>query len=304
VTKAQFETLKASKGPLEVRVDSEFLSNGSLPVGELLIPGESKKEILISTYICHPSLANDNLSGVILTAFLAKELLQKKLKFSYRFIFAPETIGAIAYCAKNETIMKSIDTGLIVSCVGGPGKFSYKQSFDKSHYINFLTEEVFRDEKIQFSTYPFDIHGSDERQYSSQGFRINTTTICKDKYYEYSYYHTSLDNLKFVNAKNIVHSLELYLKLINKLEDVSIFKSLVPNCEVMLSKHGLYPEVGGAIVPGKDSHQELDLILWLLFYCDGKMSLYQISKKISKPFKDLYKTALILEKKNILKKIN
>jgi aminopeptidase-like protein len=199
--------------------------------------------------------------------------------------------------------MKSIDTGLVISTVGGPGAFGYKQSFDPNHYINFLTEEVFCEEKIEFSTYPFDIHGSDERQFSSQGFRINTTTICKDKYYEYAYYHTSRDDLDFVKAENINQSLRLYLKLIDKLESDIIFESLAPNCEVMLSKYGLYPETGGAMLPGRNSQAELNRILWLLFYCDGCMSLRQISEKTSEPFKKIYETALMLETKNILGRI-
>jgi aminopeptidase-like protein len=303
VTKSQYQILKNSKEPFEVLIDTKFSPNGSLSVGEVLIPGRNKKEILVSTYICHPSLANDNLSGVVLTAFLAKNLIKKKLNLSYRFIFVPETIGAISYCANNEQSMKDIDTGLVITCVGGPGEYSYKQSLNSKHYINSLTEEVFREGGINFSTYPFDIHGSDERQYSSQRFRINTTTICKDKYYEYDYYHTSLDDLNFVSAKNIGQSLTLYIKLIDKLEGVVIFKSLVQNCEVMLSKHGLYPELGGSILPNQDSQKELNLILWLIFYCDGHMPIDQISKKISKPIKDIYKVALILEKKNILKRI-
>ena len=128
-THAQYKMLEAEEGALEVCVDSEFNPKGSLTIGELLIQGESKQEILISTYICHPSLANDNLSGSVMTAFLARELFkQKNLKLSYRIIWIPETIGAIAYCAMNEKSMKSISTGLVVTTVGGPGKFGYKQS--------------------------------------------------------------------------------------------------------------------------------------------------------------------------------
>ena len=141
-------------------------------------------------------MANDNLSGVLCTAFLARYLSKlKKRKWSYRVIFVPETIGALAFCNKNEKIVKRIDYGLVISNVGGPGKFGYKQSFEKSNFINTTVEQVFLENKEKYYTYPFDISGSDERQYSSQAFNINTISITKDKYYEFKEYHTSKDNL-------------------------------------------------------------------------------------------------------------
>jgi aminopeptidase-like protein len=281
----------------EVMIDSE-LKPGSLVIGELLIPGLSSKEYLISTYICHPSLANDNLSGMLLTAFLAKELLKQQWNFSYRIIFVPETIGAIAYCANNEDAMKKIDAGLVVSTVGGPGEFGYKQSFRPDHAINRIIESVFQSKGLDFITYPFDIHGSDERQYSSQGFRINMATISKDKYYEYDHYHTSLDNLDFVKPDNIIKSLEVYLEVISLLDKNLIFANLLPHCEVMLSKHNLYPRTGGAMLPFKN--KDIDMILWLLFYANGQMSLWDISEKIGFPLEHLSRVARDLENKKIL----
>ncbi|MDN5108507.1 DUF4910 domain-containing protein, partial [Aliarcobacter butzleri] len=171
--------------------------SGALSIGELLIEGKSSKEYLLSCYICHPSMANDSLSGVLTTTFIAKELLSKQaeLEHSYRIIFVPETIGAIAYSANNETTMKQIKQGLVITTCGGLGEYGYKQSWEKECEINEMIEEIFKTNSIDFKTYPFDIHGSDERQYSSQGFKINCATISKDRYYEYDYYHTSLDNL-------------------------------------------------------------------------------------------------------------
>lgn len=283
----------------EVLIDSE-LKPGSLTVGELLIPGRRPQEYLISTYICHPSLANDNLSGVVLTAFLAKELLRQELNFSYRVIFVPETIGAIAYCADHETAMKKIDAGLVITSVGGPGRFGYKQSFAREHPINRIIEAVFKKKGIDFITFPFDIHGSDERQYSSQGFRINVASICKDKYYEYDYYHTSLDNLKFCRPENIAESLEIYAEVISLLDKNITYRNLSPYCEVMLSKHDLYPPTGGEIIPRKTPYPEFDLILWLLFLADGHMSLWDISEKLQYPMDSLYKIARRLERKRII----
>lgn len=280
LTRAQYRELEQHGGPFDVVIDAT-LKPGSLTYGELLLPGQSKQEILLSCYICHPSMANDSLSGVLLTAFLARELLARTDRhYSYRIAFVPETIGAITYCARNETAMQQIDTGLVITTVGGPGKFGYKQSFDSSHTINRLIEDVLGEAGVDYLTYPFDIHGSDERQYSSQCFRINTATLCRDRYYEYPQYHTSLDNPDFVTGKQIAETLTLYIRLINKLEDRRIYRNRMPSCEVMLSRHDLYPATGGAQRPELGGRSELDLILWLLFLCDGKLDMNTIARRL------------------------
>jgi aminopeptidase-like protein len=279
----------------EVFIDST-LEEGFLSIGELLIEGTSKKEFLVSTYICHPSLANDNLSGVVLTAFLAKELLKKKRNFSYRIIFVPETIGAITYCAHHEKIMKNIDSGFVITTVGGPGKFGYKQSIDKGHFINNVIEEVFNDHDIDFTTYPFHVLGSDERQYSSIEFRINVATICKDKYFEYDYYHTSHDNLDFVKPEYINESLNLYLQTIEKIDKRIVYKNMFPYCEAMLSKRDLYPVTSGA----GGGIDESDILCQLLLYCDSKNDLFEISQILEIPIDVLQRLANKLEEKGII----
>lgn len=277
VTDAQYQELQATSGPFTVVIDSALMP-GSLTYGEYIIPGYSTKEILISCYICHPSMANDSLSGVILTAFLARYITAiERRHWTYRIVFVPETIGAIAYSALNESFMKDIDFGLVITTAGGPGKFGYKQSYDSGHYINTLIEKVLGDVEPLFITYPFDIHGSDERQYSSQGFMINVATICKDRYYEYPYYHSSLDNLDFVTSQQLFESFEVYKTLIENFEMLKVYRNTTPNCEVMLSRHGLYPKHGGAIRPDENAKSELDIILWLLHYCNGRKPLQQIA---------------------------
>lgn len=304
VSYKQYKELFQEDEEYEIFIDSELI-DGTLSIGELLIEGKSKKEYLISCYICHPSMANDSLSGVITTAFIAQELLkmQDNLEHSYRVVFVPETIGAIAYCANNQEAMKKIDNGLVITTCGGPGPFGYKQSLEEDNYINSMVEDVFNYNNIEFKTYPFDIHGSDERQYSSQGFKINCTTISKDKYYEYKYYHTSLDNLDFVKAEYLNETLKLYMQLINKMDKNIVYKNLYPNCEVMLNKHDLYPKTGGALLPNSDV-SALDIILWLLYYCDGCINLYNVSKKLKIDIDLVYKEAKQLEIKKIIKKIN
>lgn len=304
VNKEQFNQLKNANGNLEVYINTSSKNNGDMHFGEIIIPGKRKKEILISTYLCHPSMANDNLSGIILTTFLTKEILKIKNRLNtYRIIFVPETIGAIAYCQKNEKKIKEIDVGLVVTTVGGPGKLSYKQSWDKNHYINNIVKKVLSKESDEFIEYPFDIHGSDERQFSSQAFRINTVTVSKSKYYEYSEYHTSLDNLNFIKAKYILTSLNIYKKIINELECVEIYETNMKYCEPMLSKHGLYPEVGGKIKPKIGNIASLDIILWLIFLSDGNTSVDQLSEKININKSHLSKIAKILIKHKILRKI-
>ena len=298
----QFKKLDENE-EYEVFIDSE-LFDGSLNIGEILIEGKSREEYLISCYICHPSMANDSLSGVITTAFLAKELLKMKneLEHSYRIIFVPETIGAITYLANNEDNMKKIKAGLVITTCGGPGSFGYKQSWNENHWINKMVEDVFKENNINFIKYPFDVHGSDERQYSSQGFKINCVTISKDKYYEYDFYHTSLDNLNFVKPYAINKSLNLYLQLINKMDKNIFYKNLYPKCEVMLSKHDLYPKTGGNFIPGKNI-SALDIILELLFLCNGSVDLYEISKKLNVNIMLVYNASKKLEKKQFLKRI-
>lgn len=300
LTHAQHAELEGIGGPFEVVIDAG-LRPGSLTYGECLLPGRSAQEVLISCYICHPSMANDSLSGVILAAFLARHLFTRpQLNYSYRIVFVPETLGAIACCAANEQAMKNIDVGLVITTAGGPGKFGYKQSRDPAHPINRLVEEVFHEAGEEFITYPFDIHGSDERQYSSQGFGINCTTISKDRYYEYPEYHSSLDNLDFVSAANLENSFGLYVRLIDKLEARRIYRSLVPNGEVMLSRHNLYPAVGGAQRPQMGGRTELDLILWVLFLSDGRRSTDDIARWLGVAVEEVETIVATLAGKEVL----
>ena len=304
VNRHQYKYLESSKNKLEVFIKSQFNPKGYMHYGELILKGKRKKEILISTYICHPSMANDNLSGVVMTVLLANEILKIRNRVnSYRIIFIPETIGAIAYCKKNQIKMKNIDIGLVVTTVAGRGKYSLKESWNNKHYINQIAKKVLSSESKNYLTYPFDIHGSDERQYSSQGFRINTISISKSKYYDYKEYHTSLDNLNFIKTDYIFKSLKIYKKIIDNLERLEIYSLNNKYCEPMLSKHDLYPKVGGKIKPTLGKHSSLDIILWLIFLCDGKTSIDEVLDKIRIKKSNLDKILKVLVNKNILKKI-
>ncbi len=282
----------------DVLVDAD-LAPGSLTVGECLIPGETEHEVLISTYLCHPSLANDNLSGVALTAFLARALKKRKNRYSYRVVFLPETIGAIAYACHNEAALKRMDCGFVVTCTAGPGPFGYKASFDPGHRINRIAEECYAELGVEPLRYPFDPHGSDERQYSSPGFRLNTVSLCKDKYYEYPEYHTSLDTLDFISAEDLSRNLGIHLRAIEKLEGEHFFRIIQPYCETMLSPHGLYPVQGGGILPGA-SPASFDHCLWLLCLCDGRTSVESIATRLNAPLDELLRITDLLTEKKLL----
>lgn len=270
-----------------VCIQSEF-KKGSLSIGELVIPGKHDSEILISTYICHPSLANDNLSGIALTTFLAKWLLGKSRNFTYRIIFAPETIGTITYLFTHFNEIKRVLCGLNVTCVAGPGPFGYKQTFQKDHTIDRAVRLYFRDSGTSFVEYPFIPQGSDERQYSSPGFRIPVGSIHKDKYHEYPQYHTSKDDLSFISPQSLEKTLKIYQNVIEIIESNAVITSLQPFGEPQLGRRGLYPNVGRRTISNKlhkdDFEKELDTLLWVLFYADGTMHTIDIAEITGIPF--------------------
>jgi len=210
----------------------------------------------------------------------------------------------------------------VVTTVAGPGKFGYKHTWRGNHLIDRVVERTFHELKLDAIDYPFDISGSDERQYSTPGLRIPLGTISKDKYYEYPYYHTSLDNLDFAKAGNLIQTLQLHLLAIEKLEQNITYRSLNPIGEPMLGKRGLYPALGGAIrqqaaanmagdtTPAADANsfevtygKELDAILWLLFYTDGKTSLLDIAEKTSLPMQQLFEVAQKLAAHDLLEEV-
>jgi aminopeptidase-like protein len=227
-------------------------------------------------------MANDSLSGFLTAALLARYVAQLPSRhWSYRFIFVPETVGAIAYLAHNEEEMQKVNAGLVITTAGGPGKFGLKKSWNDRHWINDLIEDSLSGKTGDFLVYPFDVRGSDERQYSSPGFRINTATVSKDKYHEYPEYHSSLDNLDFVTSNQLLETFGVYVDIINRIENLRFYRNTEPHGEPLLSKHGLYPKLGGGRLPRVGDKSDLDLMLWLLFYCDGNTPLSQIAKNLS-----------------------
>jgi aminopeptidase-like protein len=307
----QLENLNKNE-TYDVYIDSSF-SKGSMTLGEKTLGNKvGGKNYLLTTYPCHPSLGNDNLSGVVLWTLLLKEMNDLQLRNNYRFVIHPETIGAVAYLSMNESEMIDIDGGFIISSVAGPGKIGFKKTYKENSIIDYATELTLKEKDINYIEYFFDADaGSDERQYSSQFFSIPMATICKDKYFEYDFYHTSLDNLEFISGEFLVETLEIYMDVINKLENNFYYKSLNTKCEPMLGKRDLYPKTGGQL---KQSVGKLDndylswddklkAINWLMYLCDGNNSILDIAKKTKISFSLLIKTAGLLEEHHLLQKV-
>lgn len=303
--------LKLSKDETyHVYIDSSLDSNGKMVYGEALKKGETDEEILISSYICHPSLANDNLSGVVLSCFLFDQLSKMDTYYSYRLLLIPETIGAISWLWKNRT--NNIKFGLVASCVAGPGKLGFKPTFKGDSSLDKAI--MFALKGKDYISYKFEPIGSDERQYSSPAFKIPTATITKSKYYEYDEYHTSLDNLDFISSSNLKLTLDVYLKAISYLELDRKYKRKFNECEFMLSKLGdIYPDTGGSIAQplavkdhfnheytSNSSGKVLDSISWLSYGCDGDKSLFDIQKESDLPIDDLIYSLNILKNKNLI----
>lgn len=303
----------------EVNIESSFNSAGSMTYADCRKKGSKKKEYLISTYCCHPSLANDNLSGLILSCLLFREILSFNTYYTFRLIIVPETIGCIAYLFNNQSNMHNVVGGYVITTVAGPGEFGYKSSFLGNHEIDIAANIALKDQN--YIKYPFIPDGSDERQYSSPGFRIPMGTITKDKYYEYNEYHTSQDNLNFISSDNLLETLKIYKKAIQLLEMNRIYKRTEPHCEFFLSKHGLYPTVGGKQQQpshlGANSHNsfcydittkissgdEIDAFSWLMHLLDGDESIFDIHIKSKIDVEILYNCAEKLKTANLVTEV-
>ena len=298
-------------GKYEVLVRTS-LEPGSLTHGEARLEGDSGQEFLISTYCCHPSLANDNLSGPVLWALLLRELGKRTLRHSYRFIIVPETIGAIAFLSRNQEAAENFSGAFVLTTCAGPGPFGYKESFCGDAAVDRAARAALAQAGLDHIPYPFDINGSDEKHFSAPWFRVPTGSITKDKYYEYPEYHTSLDNLSLISPQGLVQSLGLYLSALEILEKDLTYTSLSPRCAPMLSKRGLYPKLGGAQVhrsgeaaPGRGGRewttsQELDAINWLMFLADGAHSLLDVAERTGLPVARLQATAEKLRDQGLL----
>lgn len=280
----QYKTLV--EDTYEVFIDAT-LAPGKLTFAEFIIPGKFKEEVLLTTYFCHPSLCNDNLSGVVLLTFLAKHIKSLELKYSYRFLFIPETIGAIAWLTLNEEKLPNIKHGLVATCLGDAGTMTYKKSRIGNALIDKVVEKVLYDSKESYTVNDYDPCGSDERQFCSPGINLPIGSLMRTQYGFYPEYHTSADNLDFINPDNLQDSLEKYLEVVNILEHDATFINTNPKCEPQLGRRGLY----GLIGSNRLTNINEQAIFWILNFSDGDHSLLDIAIKSGIKFSDVKKAA-------------
>jgi aminopeptidase-like protein len=285
-------------GEYEVCIDSR-LDDGSLTYGEYYLPGRRQDEVLFSCHACHPSLCNDNLSGMALTAELARLLSEASLEYSYRFLFIPGAIGSITWLARNEDKAANIRHGLVVACVGDPGKFHYKRSRRGDAEIDRAVVHALRHGGVEFEVRDFSPYGYDERQYCSPGFNLAVGSLTRTPHGKFPQYHTSADNLDFVTPDALAGSLAAFLWVIGILENDGRYLNLNPKCEPQLGKRGLYRALGGLADAG-----QLELaMLWVLNFSDGEHSLLEIAERATLPFSLLHQAARTLAEHKLLNKL-
>lgn len=289
----QFKELK--EDTYHVVIDST-LENGSLTYGEFFLKGEKEDEILLSCYVCHPSMCNDNLSGVSLLTYLSKILINVNLKYSYRFLFIPETIGAITWLCFNEKNLANIKHGLVATCLGDKGKSTYKKSRRGNAMIDKIVQKVLEESREPYDIMDFNPLGSDERQFCSPGFDLPIGSLMRSPYYEYSEYHTSADDLNCVGSDYLENTLKKYLKTIYIIENNETFTSLNPKGEPQLGKRGLYNKIGASNIHPLNKKA----IAWVLNLTDGKNSILDISNRSGIDFVTIKKIADNLQKKGLL----
>ena len=310
--------LKLKEGEYTVKIDSK-LEEGSLTYGEFLISGKSEFEILLSCYVCHPSMCNDNLSGIVLLTQIAKHFKDLKNHYSIRFIFIPETIGAITWIHQNESNLSKIKHGLVATCLGDSGKFTYKKSRQGNAEIDKTVIKILEKSKVKFKTVDFFPWGSDERQFCSPGFDLPIGSLMRSMYgtEDFPEYHTSGDNLEYIKKESLEESFEKYLEIIKSLDknkpDINfrnikrkisknskLHKNLIQKCEPQLGKRGIYRILGGQNNNFEKRKNEF-AIFWVLNLSDGTNSLEDIANRSNLPLKLIENAANILIEKHLLK---
>jgi aminopeptidase-like protein len=278
----------------EVCIDAT-LEPGHLTYGEFRIQGAIDDEVLISVHSCHPSLCNDNLSGMAVAARLAQHLSSRALRYSYRFLWIPGTIGPITWLALNEARLPKIKHGLVLSCLGDPGCFTYKRSRRGNSEIDRVVEHTLQHSGRDFQLLDFSPYGYDERQYCSPGINLPVGCFMRTPNGGYPQYHTSADNLSLVKPSSMAGSLQQILQIIATLEKNQTYVNLNPKCEPQLGRRGLYHHVGGTKNAGVE-----ESMLWVLNFSDGGHSLLDIATRSGLPFAALSVAADQLENAELL----
>lgn len=291
------QLLGLKPGDYEVVIDST-LEAGNLTYAEMRVPGTDPDagEILFSTYVCHPSLANDNLSGIAVSALLARELSKRTLRHTYRFLFAPGTIGPLCWLHVNRDGLARIRHGVALSCLGDAGSLTYKRSRQETAEVDLAMETVLRDSGRAHRILPWDPWGGDERQFCSPGFNLPVGTLMRTPHGEFDGYHTSADSLDRILPGSLADAVDTCLELCEVLETNGSFVNLSPYGEPQLGRRGLYRSTGGAV-----SSPELErALLWVLNLSDGQHSLLDIARRAAIPYDTVQRAAIQLSDTQLL----
>lgn len=263
-----------SNGKYHLVIDSEF-KKGSLTWGEIVLPGETTEEICFSTNICHPGLGSNETSGPCVLTYLAKWLEKRERRYTYRFLFLPETIGSITYISNHlEEMKKNIKAGFVVTCVGDDNAYSYVESRRGNTLADRVLKQVLMYYAPVYKQYSFLYRGSDERQYCAPGVDLPFCVFCRSKFHEYKEYHTSADNLDFISAEGMGNAFEVLKQVILALEYNHKYKMTVL-CEPQLGKRGLYPTISQ-----KGTYSDVKVLQNFIAYADGENDLIDISNKL------------------------
>lgn len=269
-------------GVYRVVIDSA-LRDGFLTYGELIIPGVSEEEVFLSTYVCHPSMANNELSGPVITTFLAEWLASQPRRYTYRIVFVPETIGSLTYLSQNlDSLRRNVVAGFNITCVGDDRAFSFLPSRHGSTLADRVALNILSHAHPGFIHYCYLDRGSDERQYCSPGVDLPVVSVMRSKYREYPEYHTSLDDLEFVTAEGLQGGFDVLQDCLELLERNRVYRATCLG-EPQLGRRGLYPTLGT-----KDTHQQVKETTDFLAYADGTNDLVDISNRIHAPVQRLY----------------
>ena len=284
------------EGDYEVCIDSS-LAPGSLSYGECYVRGATEDEVLISCHVCHPSLDIDNLSGLAVAAFLAGLLAKASLRYSYRLLFIPGTIGSISWLAANEVSVPRIRHGLVLACVGDGGEPTYKKSRRGDAEIDRVARLILRERGGAHRIEEFTPYGYDERQFCSPGFNLPVGCLMRTPHGRFTEYHTSADNLDLVRPEALADSLHTCLAVLDVLESNRAYVNQNPKCEPQLGKRGLYGSVGGLSSAAPDEMT----MLWVLNLSDGQHSLLDIAERSGSSFGAVKTAARALEGAGLLR---
>ena len=282
------------QGEYHVVIDST-LADGSLTYGEVRIPGTSEAEFLLSTYVCHPALANDNLSGVVLLWALARALSQQELRYTYRVLWGPGTLGPLCWLARNRTTLERVHHGLAISCVGDPGPLRYKRSRRGDAEIDRAAAVLLR-ERPDSLVSDWSPLGGDERQYCSPGFDLPVGTFSRTPHGLFPEYHSSADDLDLVTAPSLGESFRAALEIIDAVETNGSYLNRSPYGEPRLGKRGLYQSVPDGTYPEAP-------LLWVLSLSDGAHDLIAIAERSGLPYRAIREAAATLEQHELLERV-